>query len=146
MEAGGDKTESQLAEGKHTFLKKVDESLSALEAVFFAAKSAPYCMRYSRGEGGECHRKRKPQFFRGQRDCSQYRAADVGEHQLHGGNRADYQHKCRVFAESREDIDPIAPRIEAIKESEEDKKGEKSRQKAHVARAFGKMSRDSFAT
>ena len=28
MEAGADKTESQLAEGKHTFLKKVDENFS----------------------------------------------------------------------------------------------------------------------
>ena len=29
MEAGADKTESQLAEGKHNFLKKVDENFSA---------------------------------------------------------------------------------------------------------------------
>ena len=30
MEAGADKTESQFAEGKHTFLKKVDENFSAV--------------------------------------------------------------------------------------------------------------------
>ena len=30
MEAGADKTESQLAEGKHTFLKKVDENFPAI--------------------------------------------------------------------------------------------------------------------
>ena len=29
MEAEADKTESQLAEGKHNFLKKVDENFSA---------------------------------------------------------------------------------------------------------------------
>ena len=30
MEAGADKAESQFAEGKHTFLKKVDENFSAI--------------------------------------------------------------------------------------------------------------------
>ena len=36
MEAGADKAESQFAEGKHTFLKKVDENFSAIYNKNFA--------------------------------------------------------------------------------------------------------------
>jgi len=40
MEAGADKAESQFAEGKHTFLKKVDEYFSAFfnNNIFATAK------------------------------------------------------------------------------------------------------------